>query len=167
MITEPSKEERLNEAQKYLDEFDIQSVVSEMLNSLLHEKDKHPYVYMIKYLASMMSEEERKQFNLSIPGPFPQAHPIVSFPKFLSEKNSELKTHLTKEIFALLKKKKTKFGNNINSVTKTKLDDDVNCVLCDGDTVNVYPELLNPIIEDIHKIKIEDLKDYIAKKIEF
>lgn len=160
MITEPSKEERLNEAQKYLDEFDIQSVVSEMLNSLLHEKDKHPYVYMIKYLASMMSEEERKQFNLSIPGPFPQAHPIVSFPKFLSEKKSELKTHLTKEIFALLKKKKTKFGNNINSVTKTKLDDDVNCALCDGDTVNVYPELLNPIIEDIHKIKIEDLKEF-------
>ena len=28
-------------AKKYLDEYDIENVISEMLNSLLHEKDPH------------------------------------------------------------------------------------------------------------------------------
>ena len=74
--------ERQRQAQKYLDEYDIQNVVGEMLNSLLHEKDQHPYVYMIKYLASLMTEDERKEFNLSIPEPYPSAHPVVKFPKF-------------------------------------------------------------------------------------
>ena len=110
--------ERQLQAQKYLDEYDIQNVVGEMLNSLLHEKDQHPYVYMIKYLASLMTEDERKEFNLSIPEPYPSAHPVVKFPKFAETCNNLLKETLTKEKFNEVKKVKTKYGNNINSVTK-------------------------------------------------
>ena len=96
--------ERQLEAKKYLEEYDIENVVGEMLNSLLHERAEHPYVYMIKYLASLMTEEERKEFNLSIPEPYPSAHPVVKYPKFSDNNNSFLKQNLSKERFNSLKK---------------------------------------------------------------
>ena len=60
------KPERQIQAKKYLDEYDIENVISEMLNSLLHDQDPHPYVYMIKYLASLITESEIKDFYLEI-----------------------------------------------------------------------------------------------------
>ena len=93
-------------AKKYLDEYDIENVISEMLNSLLHEKDPHPYVYMIKYLASLMTEDERKDFNLEIPEPYPTAHPVVKYPHFSDSCKNLLKKYLNRDSFMKLKKNK-------------------------------------------------------------
>ena len=49
MEKERKTPERQLQAKKYLDEYDIENVISEMLNSLLHDQSSHPYVYMIKY----------------------------------------------------------------------------------------------------------------------
>ena len=112
------KTERQIQAKKYLDEYDIENVISEMLNSLLHDQDPHPYVYMIKYLASLMTEDERKDFNLEIPEPYPTAYPVVKYPHFSENCKNLLKKNLSRESFLNYKKIKTKFGNNINSMTK-------------------------------------------------
>jgi hypothetical protein len=155
--------ERKLQAKKYLDEFDIENVISEMLNSLLHEKDPHPYVYMIKYLASLMTEEERKEFELEIPEPYPIAHPVVKFPYFSNSCKNLLSKYLTKDIFLTYRKVKTKFGNNINSITKlTELlpEDKIGCILSDCDCINAYSKLLQPIIDKVHNIKSKDLNEY-------
>ena len=150
-------------AKKYLDEYDIENVISEMLNSLLHEKDPHPYVYMIKYLASLMTEDERKDFNLEIPEPYPTAHPVVKYPHFSDSCNNLLKKYLNRDSFMKLKKIKTKFGNNINSMTKlTELlpDDKIGCILSDADCINSYNEFLIPIIDEVHEINSKKLEEY-------
>jgi len=155
--------ERQIQAKKYLDEYDIENVISEMLNSLLHEKDPHPYVYMIKYLASLMTEDERKEFNLEIPEPYPTAHPVVKYPHFSDSCKNLLKKYLNRDSFLKLKKIKTKFGNNINSMTKlTELlpDDKIGCILSDGDCINSYYDFLIPIIDEAHKINSKKLDEY-------
>lgn len=157
-------ESKLN-AKKYLEEYDLEIVISEMLNSVVHEKDKHPLVYMIKYLAGLMSEEEREQFNLSIPGPYPAGRPIVRYPKFDLSFNSVLKSNLTKDKWNELRSIKTKHGNNINSLTKlsnNKPLDPIGCVIVDGDCINVYSSLLNNIISSVHLIPsdLSTLKEY-------
>ena len=67
-------------AKKYIEENDIERIVSEMLNSLVHERVKQPLVYMIKFLAGLMTEEERASNGLVIPEPFPKGKPIAKFP---------------------------------------------------------------------------------------
>ena len=57
MDKKESKEEKERKVIQYLEDYDIENVVSEMLNSLLHEMDKHLYVYMIKYLESLIIED--------------------------------------------------------------------------------------------------------------
>ena len=85
-----------------------------MLNALVHERVKQPLVYMIKFLAGLMSEEERKQNGLVIPEPFPKGRPIAKFP-YLT-KDSLLKKYLSTELFTAIKYKKTKQGGNINNI---------------------------------------------------
>lgn len=158
------KSSNKHEAQKYMETYGINNIVSEMLNSLLHEKSQNPIVYMIKYLASYLTDEEKKEFKLDIPEPYPDVHPIVRYPKFDSNNESLLKKYLSKDIYQQLRKVKTKFGNTINSVTNLcniLQNNKIGCLLSDSDCINVYP-FLNDIIQDIHNVKINDLceKDF-------
>ena len=157
------KPERQIQAKKYLDEYDIENVISEMLNSLLHDQDPHPYVYMIKYLASLMTEDERKDFNLEIPEPYPTAYPVVKYPHFSENCKNLLKKNLSRESFLNYKKIKTKFGNNINSMTKLSEllpEDKIGCILSDGDCINAYSNLLKNIIDEVHNINSDKLGEY-------
>ena len=156
-------QERQVSAKKYLEEYDIENIISEMLNSLLHDKDPHPYVYMIKYLASLMTEDERKEFGLEIPEPYPTAYPVVKYPHFKEECNNLLKKYLSKSSFLKYKQIKTKYGNNINSITKlTDLfpEDKIGCIISDSDCINSYKDLLEPIIDEVHNIKSRELKEF-------
>ena len=156
-------EERQLAAKKYLDEYDIENVISEMLNSLLHEKDPHPYVFMIKYLASLMTEEERKEFGLEIPEPYPTAYPVVKYPIFTEDNNNLLKKYLSKSSFLNYRQIKTKFGNNINSLTKLNdllPNDKIGCIISDSDCINAYKNLLEPIIDEVHHVKSNELKEF-------
>ena len=88
-------------AKRYIEENDLERIISEMLNSLVHERVKQPLVYMIKYLAGLMTEEERKINGLIIPEPFPIGQPIAKYP-YLSH-DSLLKKYLSKELFKDIK----------------------------------------------------------------
>ena len=143
-------------AKKYIEENDLDRIISEMLNALVHERVKQPLVYMIKFLAGLMTEEERKQNGLVIPEPFPKGKPIAKFP-YLT-KDSLLKKYLTKELFTAIKYKKTKQGGNINNIIKiseTIPDDTIGCQITDGDCVDTFNDLLSPVINEYHNIDRE------------
>lgn len=50
--------ERQMEAELYLKEYDIQNILTEMINYLLHKRSKNPIIEMIKYLGGLLTEKE-------------------------------------------------------------------------------------------------------------
>ena len=152
-------------AKRYIEENDLERIISEMLNSLVHERVKQPLVYMIKYLAGLMTEEERKINGLIIPEPFPIGQPIAKYP-YLSH-DSLLKKYLSKELFKDIKYLKTKENGSINSIIKLSENfpqDNIGCQIIDGDSIRVFSNLFTPIIDDYHNIDSnylykDDLKD--------
>ena len=152
-------------AKRYIEENDLERIISEMLNSLVHERVKQPLVYMIKYLAGLMTEEERKVNGLIIPEPFPIGQPIAKYP-YLSH-DCLLKKYLNKELFKDIKYLKTKENGSLNSIIKiceSYPEDKIGCQIIDGDSIKVFSDLYIPIIDDYHNIDInylykDDLKD--------
>ncbi len=121
-----------------------------MLNSLVHEKSKTPILYMIKYLAGLMSDDERKAYGIVIPEPYPKGKPIVKFPVLSDKSNSLLKKYLTKTVWASIKYNKTLHGGSIKNILKlTEVDpcNQIGCALTDADSLMQYSPLLDPIIE--------------------
>jgi hypothetical protein len=144
-------------AKKYIEEHDLERTVSEMLNSLVHEKSKQPIVYMIKYLAGLLTEDELRQHGLVIPEPYPKGKPIIKFPN-MEKSNSILKNHLTKPLWTAVKYNKTKFGGNIMNIVKlaeNNVNDKIGCVITDSDALSAFAALLQPIILEIHKMPLE------------
>ena len=142
-------------AKRYIEENDLERIISEMLNSLVHERVKQPLVYMIKYLAGLMTEEERKINGLIIPEPFPIGQPIAKYP-YLSH-DCLLKKYLNKELFKDIKYLKTKENGSLNSIIKISEsypEDKIGCQIIDGDSINVFSDLYIPIIDDYHNIDI-------------
>jgi len=142
-------------AKKYIEENDIEKIISEMLNSLVHEKAKQPIVYMIKYLAGLLSEQERKDYGLIIPDPYPKGKPIVKYPD-LEKTDCLLKKHLNKNVWSAIKYNKTKNGGNIMNVIKyseSNPDDKIGCILVDGTTLNTYNNIFVPLLAELHNIK--------------
>jgi len=146
-------------AKKYIEENDVEKIVSEMLNSLVHEKAKQPVVYMIKYLAGLLNEEERKQNGLIIPDPYPKGRPIVKFPNFdRTNSNCLLKKHLNKNLWNQLKYYKTKHGGNIMNIVKlgeSSPEEKIGCVLTDGESLSTFKGLFGPLIAEVHKFDCE------------
>lgn len=102
---------KLNEAQRkakeYVDEHRIEKIVSEMINSLVHTKDKKPLIFMvssfnvqIKYLSNLVTKEELEQNGIRVEGPFPQKVPLMNYPEFEGDCQSLLKKCLNKEIWS-------------------------------------------------------------------
>ena len=109
-----------SKAEQILSQNNLEGVLAEMLNSLVYEKARNPEVYMIKYLASLLSKEDRIKNGIYVPDELPVTKPIVHFPSEV--KNEFLKKHLTKELWNLIKYNKTKFGANINDVLCDEAD---------------------------------------------
>lgn len=57
-----AKQKNLSRAQEkarlFIEEHKVEKVISEMLNSLVHARDPQPIIFMIKYLANLVSEQE-------------------------------------------------------------------------------------------------------------
>lgn len=142
-------------ARRYIEEYDLERVVSEMLNSLVHEKSKTPIVYMIKYLAGLMTEDERKNHALQIPEPYPKGKPIVKFPVLPEKSNSLLKKYLTKPIWSAIKYNKTLNNGSIMNMIKlgeTDATHPVGITLTDLDCINQFSSLIDPIVGDLHEL---------------
>jgi len=106
-------------AKSFIEEYQVEKIISEMLNSLVHSRDPKPIIFMIKYLSSLVTEQELDENGIVVTGPMPQHIPIITYPKFEPECDSLLKKHLTREIWTNMKKKSTTKGGNIQQCVKS------------------------------------------------
>ena len=158
------------EAKIYLKKYNLEKFFHHMINNILEENPKNKILYMIKYIAGAMTKEERDNFKIKIPQPYPQNNIKIKFPN-LSNSNSISKNFLTKDLFKKLKHKKTKFNGSIYDIIKLGINnilDKIGCLLSDGNSIEVFSEFLFPIIEKIHDINIinnENNNFYIKNNI--
>lgn len=156
------------EAKKFIEENDLEKIISEMMNSIVYEKPKQPIVYMIKYLSGLLNDEERKMYNLIIPEPYPKGRPIVKFPN-LENIDNPLKEILTKNLWPNIKYKKTKFGgtvNNLIKISELNRSEKNGILLSDGDCLNTFDSLVIPIINKVNKIPTGNLEEFMASKVQ-
>ena len=147
--------------EEYMKKYDVEHLISEMANSLVHSLSPNPIIYMIKYLTGLLSDEERTENKIDIPPPYPQGVPIVNYPKKIKE--NILHKFLNKQNWPDYKYIKTRYNNNINNLTNlndNSRTDKIGICLCDDDCLNCYSELLNNVIADVHDIKYEANKEF-------
>ena len=147
--------------EEYMKKYDVEHLISEMANSLVHSLSPNPIIYMIKYLTGLLSDEERTENKIDIPPPYPQVVPIVNYPKKIKE--NILHKFLNKQNWPNYKYIKTRYNNNINNLTNlndNSRTDKIGICLCDDDCLNCYSELLNNVIADVHDIKYEANKEF-------
>lgn len=125
-------------ARSFIDEHNVEKILGEMLNSLVHARDPQPIIFMvsqtklqvrnkfiarsfvqIKYLSNLVTEQELNENGIQVAGPLPQRIPIITYPKFDETSNSLLKRHLSRDIWSSMKKKSTTRGGNIQMCVKS------------------------------------------------
>lgn len=124
-----------------------------MLNSLVHSRDEKPIIFMIKYLATLVTEAELYEHGITVKGPVPQRVPIITYPKFTPECDSLLKKHLTRDIWSNMKKKNTSLGGNIQLCLKSgvhNMDSKIGVMASDEDAYKTFGDLFGPVIKDLH-----------------
>ncbi len=145
----------------YVKRYQLEKLISEMINSLVHSQALNPIIYMIKYLTGLLSEEEKTKNNISIPPPYPQGIPIVRFPKFKSK--NILSKYLTRDNWAYIKRKKTLYNNNIDNLTKltnNSANDPIGCCIVDEDVLITFESLFENIISDVHSISKNNIHKF-------
>jgi hypothetical protein len=128
----------ISKAQKVISEHNLEPLLAEMLNSLVFERARNPEIFMIKYLASKLTNQERIKHGISVPDNLPVSKPIVKFPSEI--KNEFLKKHLTKEMWNKVKYLKSKFMATVNDVICHE-----NGVCIPDADVKIYNEFLTKI----------------------
>ena len=139
--------------QKYIEKHNLEKVVSGMVNNLIKEKTSHPMIYMIKYLAGLMTEEEKEKERFIIPGPYP-TRPQLPTSAVVSSKHKMLKKILDEKLLKELNKKTTIYGGKITDLLQP--NEKYGIMLSDGDCMDSFEKLFIPMIEEIHKIKYEE-----------
>ena len=153
--------ERQMEAELYLKEYDIQNILTEMINYLLHKRSKNPIIEMIKYLGGLLTEKEREKEKMSIPPPEIDYHPLIDFPNFNKECNSLLKEYLDMNIFILLKDNISKYGMNLGNVIRVNEvypKNNIGVMIGDADCLKKFRDLFSPIICKVHNLDKNELK---------
>lgn len=139
--------------EEYLKLHDLENLISEMTNSVVHSLDPNPIIYMIKYLTGLLTDEERAEYNINIDPPYPQGVPIVKFPNYKC--NNILSNYLTKNNWYDYKYIKTSFNNDINKLTHLSdysKTDKIGLAIVDKDCLNSFNSLIEKIIFDVHEI---------------
>ena len=139
--------------EEYLKLHDLESLISEMTNSVVHSLDPNPIVYMIKYLTGLLTEDERAEYKINIDPPYPQGVPIVKFPNY--KISNILSNYLTKNNWYDYKYIKTSFNNDINKLThlsEYSKTDKIGLAIVDKDCLNSFSSLLEPVINEVHNI---------------
>ena len=83
-----------------------------------------------------MSEDERKNYNLVIPDPYPKGKPVVQYPNLEKNAESFLKKHLNLANWNKVKYNKTKYGGGIMNLIKLSENEKnakIGVVLTDSD----------------------------------
>ena len=164
IINESDKpSERQMDAELYLKEYDIQNILTEMINYLLHKRSKSPIIEMIKYLGGLLTEKEREQEKIIIPKPEIDYHPLINFPNFTKECNSLLKEKLDMDIFISLKDNISKYGMNLGNIMRVNEvypKNNIGLMVGDTDCLKKFRNLYLPIICKVHDLDENELKFY-------
>ena len=139
--------------EEYLKFHDLESLISEMTNSVVHSLDPNPIVYMIKYLTGLLTEEERAEYKINIDPPYPQGVPIVKFPNY--KVSNLLSNYLTRSNWYDYKYIKTSFNNDINKLThlsEYSKTDKIGIAIVDKDCLNSFNSLLEKVINEVHNL---------------
>ena len=139
--------------EEYVKFHDLEKLISEMTNSVVHSLDPNPIIFMIKYLTGLLTEEERIEFNINIDPPYPKGVPIVKFPNYKTA--NILSNYLTKSNWHNYKYIKTSFNNDINNLThlsEYSKTDKIGISIVDKDCLNSFKPLLEKIIYVVHDI---------------
>lgn len=107
----------------------------------------------IKYLSNLVTEAELLEHGITVTGPAPQRIPIITYPKFDVSCDSLLKKHLTREIWANMKKKSTSLGGNIQLCVKSgveMMNTKVGIMATDDEAYKTFGDLFAPVIKDLH-----------------
>jgi hypothetical protein len=140
-------------AQEYIKKHNVEKIVAEMVNSLVHTRDKQPLVFMIKYLANHCTQEQLEQNGINITGPLPQRIPIMNYPEFSEDCTHYLKAHLTREIWSAMKKRATHLGGKIQLCVQSGVYDEseeIGIYATDEEAYKVFDDIFNPIVQDLH-----------------
>jgi hypothetical protein len=103
-----------SKAQEIIDKHNLEPILAEMLNTLVHKKTRHPEIFMIKYLASYLSSEEKAKYGIHVPDSDIKSTPIVKLP--VGIQNEVLKNQLKTDLWNKIKFNKTKQGSTIMDV---------------------------------------------------
>ena len=155
-------------ARSFIDEHNVEKILGEMLNSLVHARDPQPIIFMvinyikvsfnlfimqIKYLSNLVTEQELNENGIQVAGPLPQRIPIITYPKFDETSNSLLKRHLSRDIWSNMKKKSTSRGGNIQMCVKSGVQmpqTDIGVMATDEEAYKTFSDLFGPICKDLH-----------------
>ena len=94
-----------------------------------------------------------KDHGIEVNGPVPQRIPIITYPTFDANSDSLLKKHLSRDLWAQLKKKNTPKGGNIQMVVKSGVDRpqcEVGVLATDEESYKTFSDLFQPIVKDLH-----------------
>lgn len=112
----------------------------------------------IKYLATLVSEQELDQNGIEVRGAQPQRVPIITFPKFVKDiekmkaldyEESLLEKHLTRKMWSDLKPVSTSRGGNLQIVVKSGVSNPhlpIGVMATDEEAFKVFGDLFKPII---------------------
>ncbi len=104
-------------AEEYIKRHNLEPVLAEMLNTLVYEKVRNPEIFMIKYLTSLLTKEQRIKHGIHVAeSSLPTSKKIVKYPAQLN--NEVVKRHLTKKLWEEIKHKSTKFGATVNDILR-------------------------------------------------
>ncbi len=157
------KEEKKQKIKKYIAKHEINKVLNEMVNSVIHNKEKSPYLYMIKYLGKIITDEEKEMFGIKIPPPYPKGVPLVTFPQYDKSCHSYLRKHLDKLVYNAIKFSKTKNDTNLNELTRLNdlfPKDPIGIFANEEDCFVVFDKLFRPLISDLHHFLVEKGKGF-------
>ena len=157
----------MSEIKKIIEEHNLEKTIAEMYNSLIYDRSKQPVLYMMRYLISNLSEEERLNSGIELTTDFvvPESVPIVKFP-VLDSKGKVVK-HLTKTVWNGMKYIKTKYNNNISDLFSIENHE---VYVPDPDAYTKYASFLSVYADDMNNKKnnspmLYSIEDGFSKEI--
>ena len=140
-------------AQDYLETYNIQEILADLLNTLVTSLPQKPIIFMIKYLSTFCSEEDLKHNNIIINGPFPPSNLAIVFPEYKTQLKNLFKAHLTPAIFTEIKDKRTSKNVTLRNIISTALENEehpIGVFAHDEDSYHTFSKLFDPILEDLN-----------------
>lgn len=147
-------EHKLSKAQQdakvYVERHQLEKVVGQMLNALVHTKDPSPITFMIKHLASLTTPQELAAAGIIINGQPQSQKQEIQFPEFSDLCTSLVKKYLSRDMWEKLAKYHSDLYNCIKPGLKNPKEP-IGIYATSSQLYNNFEALFYSIAEEIHK----------------